>query len=303
MSGAREDLVRLNLDDLIASLGCGARLAPLLRRLLHRPARIFADHMMAFDDAVGRAGEWVTPAQALLHAHYIHGLATGGAHHVPARGPALFLANHPGMTDTLSLIAAIGRPDLKIIAARRPFLEALPNVARHVFFVDANLGRRVIVAHEVAQHLKRGGAVLTFPAGCIEPDPDVAPHAIHALEAWADSAQLIIRLAPETLVVPTLVRGVIWQKTARHWLTRLQPNTAAREKRAAALQLLAMTALDMRPTAVSVHFAAGLQAPADHSAIISRMRQLLAATARATAGQEAAPVWPQAASAFSKLTL
>ncbi len=275
MSSPRADLIRLNLDDLIASLGCGSLLAPLLRPFFHIPARIFADQMTAFDKAVGTALELVSPARALLRTHYIRGVTIGGAQHLPAQGPALFLANHPGMTDTLTLIAAIGRPDLKIIAARRPFLEALPHASKHIFFVDANLGRRVIVAHAVADHLKQGGAVLTFPAGCIEPDPDVAPGAMQSLNAWADTARLITRLAPETLIVPTLVRGVIWRKAARHWLTRLQHEPAARDKRAAALQLLAMIALNMKPTAVSVNFAAPLHAPADLCAVIGRMRQLL----------------------------
>lgn len=282
MTAARDTLTRLNLDDLIVSLGCAPLLARLLRPFFYIPARVFAHQMTTFDEAVGRAGELIAPARALLQARYIHGFTTGGAHHVPARGPALFLANHPGMTDTLSLIAAIGRPDLKIVAAQRPFLEALPHVARHLYFVDANLGRRVLVAHEIAAHLNRGGAVLTFPAGCIEPDPDVAPGAIQSLEAWTDTARLITRLAPETRIVPTLVRGVVWQKAAQHWLTRLQQHPSAREKRAAALQLLAMIALNVKPTAVSVTFAAPLSGPADHTAVLARMRLLLNEPARET---------------------
>lgn len=278
MASSREDLIRLNLNDLIASLGCGSLLAPLLRPFFHIPARIFADQMTTFDTACGMVGELAGPARALLRKHYIRGFTTRGEPHLPVRGPALFLANHPGMTDTLTLIAAIGRPDLKIIAARRPFLEALPQVSRHIFFVDANLGRRVIVAHQVADHLKQGGAVLTFPAGCIEPDPDVAPGAVQSLGAWADTARLIARLAPETLIVPTLIRGVIWRKAARHWLTRLQHEPAARDKRAAALQLLAMIALNVKPTAVSVNFAEPLCAPANLDTVIGRMRHLLSET-------------------------
>lgn len=293
--GTREDLIRLNLDDLMASLGCGAVVAPFLRRLFHRPAQVFADHMLAFDDAVARAGELVTPARSLLHTHYVRGIATCGGQYIPTRGPALFLANHPGMTDALSLMAAIGRPDLKIIAARRPFLEALPHVAQRLFFVDANLGRRVIVAHEVAQHLNEGGAVLTFPAGCIEPDPDIAADAERSLGAWGDSARLITRMAPHTQIVPTLVRGVTWQKVAQHWLTRLKREPGAREKRAAALQLLAMIALDMKPTSVSVHFAPALRAPGDRDTVAARMRQLISASATpVTTGEPALPAWPPA---------
>ncbi len=295
MALARDDLVRLNLDDLMASLGCGRLVSHLLRHVLGRTARAFADHMAAFDEAVGHSGELLAPARALLTDRYVRGLRSGGAQHVPARGAALFLANHPGMTDTLSLIAAIGRPDLKIIAARRPFLEALPNAAQHMIFIDANLGRRVLAAHAAAAHVKSGGAVLTFPAGCIEPDPDVAPGAAQSLEAWADSARFVTQLAPETVIVPTLVRGVIWRKTAHHWLTRLQRCPADREKRAAALQLMAMIAFNLKPTAVAVHFSAPLRGPVERGGIARQMRQLMAESGpRSGSPAEALAAWSRA---------
>ena len=50
---------------------------------------------------------------------------------------------------------------------------------------------------------------------------------------------MFVRLAPETAVLPVLVRGVIRKKTARNPLTYLKRARADREKFSAALQLLA----------------------------------------------------------------
>jgi hypothetical protein len=286
MSLQFDALTRFNLDDLIASFGCEDRrfFAMLLRRAFRGAARTFADQMMAFDDAVGLHAELGRPSASILEKHYVRALRVDGREHVPTSGPALFLANHPGLTDSIGLAAAINRPDLKILAMRRPFLENLQNVAKHLFFVEDNLGKRVILAHDVAAHLRNGGAVLSFPAGHIEPDPEVSPRAAQALNDWRDSARFIVRLAPQTKIVPTLVRGVVWKTAAQHWLTRIRRTLPEREKLAAALQLLAMVTRDARPATVNVRFAAPLlladcaaQEPALlHQAVVGRMRQMIA---------------------------
>jgi len=297
MSCPLDALTELNLDDLMTSFGCDKQwlISQVLRRVFRGAATTFAAQMAAFDTAVGERAQLAGAAQALLGAYYIKALHVAGRGHIPAQGPALFLSNHPGMADTVSLCAAINRPDLKILAQRRPFLESLPNTARHMFFVDDNLGKRVILAHEVAAHLRAGGAVLTFPAGGIEPDPDVADGALLSLNDWTDSARLIARMAPQTKLVPVLVRGVIWDKAARHWLARLKRGRAAREKCAAALQLLAMVSHGTRPTAPHVRFAppvslADCGAPeAIHQAVIGRMRQMITSLPGLAAPATAAP--------------
>jgi hypothetical protein len=64
-----------------------------------------------------------------------------------------------------------------------------------------------------------------------------------------------MRFARDTKIVPVLVSGVIWERAARHPLTRLKRTRMEREKLAAALQLLAMVARNEKPTTVHVHFA------------------------------------------------
>jgi len=146
----------------------------------------------------------------------------------------------------------------------------------------------VILAHEVAAYLRSGGAVLSFPAGRIEPDPDVWSGALQSLNTWADSARFIVKFAPQTRIVPVLVQGVVWEKTARHWLTRIRRTRTERDKLAAALQLLSMVVHGTKPTTVNVRFAppilrAGdpLESEAIHQVVVGRMRRLIAEAADA----------------------
>jgi hypothetical protein len=156
------------------------------------------------------------------------------------------------MVDTLALFSALNRPNLKIIAVDRPFLKALPNVSEQLFYVTDDPSARMALVRHVSGHLRSGGAALTFPAGQIEPDPNVYPGAVDALDSWTNSVAIFVRMAPETAILPVLVRGVIWDKTAKHPFTRMKKPREDREKLAAAFQLLAHVVWDKKPLDVTV---------------------------------------------------
>jgi hypothetical protein len=232
-----EALTEINLDDLVSSFGWEnrPRLARILRRTFVRLARKFAGAMLEFDDAIGVSG--LANAARLMLRKYVRDVRIF-SDPLPA-GPFLALSNHPGMTDTLALFSALNRPDLNIIAVDRPFLKALTNTSQRLYYVTDDSSARMSLVRQVSGHLRSGGAVLTFPAGEIEPDPNVYPGAIDALSGWTDSVGVFVRMAPETAILPVLVRGVIWDKTARHPLLRWKKSREEREKLAAAFQLLA----------------------------------------------------------------
>jgi putative hemolysin len=166
-------------------------------------------------------------------------LVITGQEHIPASGPVLFLANHPGMTDTVSLFASIPRPDLRIVAADRPFLRALAATDPLLFYVSEENNARLNVVRQVAVHLRAGGAVLTFPAGHIEPDPLVLPGAEASLADWSSSIGVFARLAPETQIIPVIASGVLAPKATHHPLTRLRRRPKDRERLGATIQILA----------------------------------------------------------------
>jgi len=275
-------LTQINLDDLVSSFGWQDHkfLARMLRRAFIKPARTFAQKMVDFDFVVGSSGLVEAARQLLMP--YVRGVRVYGVENIPASA-FLALSNHPGMTDTLALFRALNRPDLKIIALERPFLESLTNTSKRLFFIKDDPASRMSLVRQVSGHLRLGGAALTFPAGEIEPDPDVHPGAVESLSSWTDSAGVFVRMAPETAVLPVLVRSVIWSNVANHPLLKIKTNKNDREKLAAALQLLAMIMWNIKPVTVTVQIgdpitAKGLgttDTQVIHEAVLNEMKRLM----------------------------
>ena len=275
-------LMKINLDDLVSSFGWEERpfLSDTLRFVFRRQARLFACQMLDFDAMIGSHS--LSEAAVAMIKKYAKSVRVYGVENIPP-GPILALSNHPGMVDTLALFAALRRNDLRIIAEHNPFLSALPHVSQRLDYVTTDSGTRISVVRRVSVHLKSGGALLTFPSGRIEPDPDVYPGAEDALHNWTDSVGVFVRLAPETAVLPVVVRGVIWRRTALNPLTRLKKDRFEREKMAAALQLLAHVIFQLRPLEVVVQIGKPITGEqlgtmdknVIHNAVIAEMRQLL----------------------------
>jgi hypothetical protein len=236
-----DTLTDINTDDLLDAVGLARWGRTPLRQLFRPPARRFAHTAREFDAQVAARG--LAHGSAWMLQRMTGGLDVLGAPLVPARGPLCVLANHPGMTDTVALIASLAaRPDLRVIALDRPFLRALPAVARQLIFVPEGdaAGRRAAVRASV-RHLQQGGALLTFPAAGIEPDPAVhgAARALAALDGWSGSFAVFARLVPQTVCLPALVSHVLDANAQRHPLARLRRRPEDREKLAAALQVAA----------------------------------------------------------------
>ena len=136
-----DTLTDINLDDLFDAAGLMRLRHTPLQRLLRPSARRFALVAQEFDKLVGEQG--LAQGSSWLVHRMAAGTQVSGGDHVPATGPVVVLANHPGMTDTVALLASLAsRPDLRVIALDRPFLRALPNVARHLILVpDHEVGR------------------------------------------------------------------------------------------------------------------------------------------------------------------
>jgi 1-acyl-sn-glycerol-3-phosphate acyltransferase len=232
-------LTRINVDDLLESAGLAFLRRTPLRWLFWLPARRFARVVQEFDQRVGEQG--LAQGSDWLLQRMTGGLRVRGLDHVPATGPVFILANHPGMTDTVALFASLAlRPDLRVIAMDRPFLRALPNVARQLIFLPEDEAGRLSVVRLGVKHLKQGGALLTFPAGEIEPDPGTfGPHAaIRSLKSWSDSHAVFERMVPQTRVVPAIVGHVVSTHAQTNPITRWRRLAKDREKLAAALQVV-----------------------------------------------------------------
>jgi 1-acyl-sn-glycerol-3-phosphate acyltransferase len=302
-------LTEVNLDDLCDALGLkpdaqsdspdrirggSAWVRSVLRRAVRaagRPsAQRFAAMMIDADARVGRVGlsAGATHALGALHTS----LRIVGAERLPAKGPVLYLSNHPGMSDTLALFAAIPHAGLRTIAARRPFLQLLPHFAAPLIWVDEGeqpeeKSSRLAALRAAAAHLRAGGALLTFPAGRIEGDPARRPDAADSLRDWNPSTDLLGRLAPDVTVVPVLVSGVISAGAAGSPVRRLRSTRAGQDLLGAMLQLswppYAHTEACVRfgpPLPAAALFRTGRAAPPLTLAVTTIMRSLIDAEVR-----------------------
>jgi 1-acyl-sn-glycerol-3-phosphate acyltransferase len=278
-------LTQINLDDLVAALGLQnrPRLARLARRLLRVPAAKFARQMVEFDDAAGLGG--LPEGARLAQKRLARDVRVHGREHLP-KGGFLALSNHPGLTDTLALFASLDRDDLMTIALHRPFLANLEHVSKNIFYLSDAPQERMALVRQVARALKAGTAVLTFPAGHIEPDPDVFPGAVESLANWTQSAEVFLRLTPGTPVVPVCVRGVSWKWAARNPLARARRTSEERQLLASALQLLWQLLLGARLVNVDVQIGepttpvlgSRFDGEALHRAVVAEMRRLIEST-------------------------
>ena len=241
METRERGLLAINTLDILSAIGC--RELRFMRRWLELvvrgPALSFARQVLAFDDAVAASG--IRAAARALLSSYMNDFSVWGLSHIPGSGPVLIVSNHPGMTDTAALFAAIPRPDIRILAADRPFLRALPAVSRSLIYIPDDPRRRMSALRGAIDHLKAGGSLLTFPAGEIEPDPAVLPGALSALDRWSSSTATFLRFVPQAAVVPVVVSGVLSRRAQRHPLTYLRRKRKDREWLGAILQIVART--------------------------------------------------------------
>jgi len=230
-------LTWLNAADIRSAFGIDRRLpcSGLADLLFTLPARAFARQVLTLDAIVGRDG--LQAGGAWICGQLSRGVELRGEP-PPRSGPLLVVANHPGLLDAAALFASIPRDDLRVLAVARPFLQALPHIAERLFAVGATPAARTSAVRAAVRHLRAGGALLSFPAGQIEPDPLSLPGAETTLASWSQSIDLIARLAGEVTVVPAIVAGVLTPAAVRHPLTRLRRAPADRRWLAAILQLM-----------------------------------------------------------------
>jgi 1-acyl-sn-glycerol-3-phosphate acyltransferase len=269
-------LTRVNVREILAAFKLDrlGRLQPLANWLASFPARRLSRQILRCDDLAGQHG--LAAAGRYILDEFTSSIHIEGQQHVPQCGPVLAVANHPGTVDVMAICVALERrPDLRIIASERELLQLIPNIRSRLLFVSPRAGSRTGLLRDAANHLRRGGALLTFPAGTIEPDPSV--RLAEPLAGWSDSSELLVRLVPETRVLPIAVSGVISVTARQHPVAKCFADPKEREWAAATLQVLCRHLRDTRTRVVigkpisSGHFG---QRAAIHAAIASLLARI-----------------------------
>ena len=246
----------------------GAVARTLLRPAARRIAREFAacDEVFA-SRALPDAARWILD-------HFCAAFEVAGVDRVPRRGPILLVANHPGLTDAMGLIAALDRPDVRIVAADYPFLRAMRGLGPRLIFLGASGASQLGWIRAASRDLRQGGVVLLFPAGRLEPDPAVLGTR-GALLPWSQSVGIIRRHAPDVQVIPAAVTGVLSRRAFAHPLTRTRLAPLDRQRVATLLQMV-----DVRSRSVTARVVFGAPIAPDLDAdantqLAARMEQLI----------------------------
>jgi 1-acyl-sn-glycerol-3-phosphate acyltransferase len=208
----------------------------LVRRLIGPVANHVAGHFVTYDRALGKDG--LRHGSAWILDDATGGLIIQGRERIPALGPLLVVANHPGLSDAVALLAALGREDAWIVTANYPFLRGMRLASRRFLFVSDDRGDRLSAFHRILSRLRAGETVIVFPAGGIELDPALSRNAaIASLATWSRSIELLARLAPGTVVAPAVVSGVVSRSAFDHPFARRRGVPKERQRMATLLQL------------------------------------------------------------------
>ena len=243
-----------------------------LSRPLAGPSCRFAARLAGFDRAIAHRG--LAQAAAEITRVWASRLEIHGRPPIATGQPTLVVANHPGLIDAAALLSCLGGHEIRLLAADRPLLAALPALAEHL--IPINPGHRGRALRAAGRHLAGGGTLVLFPAGRIEPDPGHDGNGARAsLAGWSRSAGVLARQVPGTRIAPAAIEGVIAPRARRHlWVRAARGDPARRDWLAATCQALCPDRYRIVP---GVRFAPPVDGADDvHARLIDTMQALYA---------------------------
>lgn len=203
------------------------RARSVIRFFFGKAARRAAEVGIGLDREVAAGGvcagaRWILP-------RFVKSYEARGVENIPRHGPLVIASNHPAFVDSVVISAHIERPDYKVIIGNIPFFKNLPHLSQHAIFAPEKsdtVGRMQVIRDSI-RHLQRGGALLIFPRGGIEPDPQSMPHPDCEFSHWSRSLEIFMQRVPELQTMVTMASGVIARSAIRHpitWLRRTRPD-------------------------------------------------------------------------------
>ena len=233
-------------DEIFAAFGMASR--GWQRRLFGPafwlPAQVFGRIMAGIDRTVGEVG--VPEAAKRLLAYFVDDIQVTGKENIPQEGPVLIASNHPGAYDSVSILACLPRKDVKAVVSDVPFLRSMPAASRLMVYATPGTQGRMTAVRGMIRQMQEGGALMIFPSGLVDPDPDVFPDAEKDLDSWSGSLDLVMKRVPETKIIVTIASGVLSPICLRNPLTRLVKKEWEQRKLAEFLQIIQQLVLKRR---------------------------------------------------------
>jgi len=225
------------IDEVCYALGVGrsGAMRRLLGPLFRLPAGRIGGIAARADSEAGRSG--LSGGCRRILADFNLTVPSRGAELIPADGPLLLVSNHPGALDSIAILSSIPRKDVSVLISDVPFTRALPAAGRHFIFVPLRTGGRSPALRVSIDHLRKGGALLLFAHGDVEPDPEVSPGAAEAIQNWSRSIEIMLREVPECRLQVAIASGVLMRRFLRSPFVKIRKDPARRQKLAEVLQL------------------------------------------------------------------
>jgi hypothetical protein len=230
-------------DEIFAAFGLAGRgwQRRLFGPVFWLPAQIFGRIMAGIDRTVWEQG--VPEAAKRLLKYFVDDIQVSGQENIPQEGPVLIASNHPGAYDSVAILACLPRKDVKVVVSDIPFLHSMPAASRMMVYATPGTQGRMTAVRGVMRQMQEGGALMIFPSGLVDPDPDVLPDADKELESWSRSLELVMKKVPETKLIVTIASGVLSPISLRNPLTRLRKKEWEKRKLAEFLQVIQQLAL------------------------------------------------------------
>ena len=161
-----------------------------------------------------------------------------GTDSIPTAGPLLIVANHPGGLDSVAVLAGVPRNDLNVVISDVPFTRAFEAAGRYFIFAPRGPAGRAAALRTAIQRLKAGEALLIFPHGDVEPDPELGRGGLQSIGDWSRSLEIILRSAPGTRLQAVIASGALSPRFTRSPLLRIRKSEPRRQKLAEVLQFI-----------------------------------------------------------------
>ena len=256
------------IDEIFKALGMRAdsRWRTLFGPLFTPIVRGLARQAATFDACVGQQGLQQTAQEWLKK--WFPGFQIIGNEQLPSQGPLVIAANHPGTADGLVIASIISRQDLRMVTAANPFFRALPETRRYFIYSTRDTHVRMVTFRNAVRHLQKGGALLIFPSGRLDPDPLYFKQAARqSLKHWSNSLILILSKVPQANLVLAINAGFVAPEFLANPISRLQMYDDRRQKLAEFFQVIQWLLLSRQ---VSNQPSVVFSAPISPSQLLSR---------------------------------
>jgi hypothetical protein len=209
----------------------------LMRFIFGKAARLAANVGLELDRVIAEGGNpagarWFLPRFVKSH-------EARGVEHIPASGPFVIAANHPGSVDAIVITAHSTRPDLKFIIGDIQFFKNMSNAKKGFIFAPPKtdtMGRMQVVRDSI-RHLQNGGGLIIFPRGSLEADPEFMPNPDAEFDYWSRSLEVFLQRVPNLQILATIVSGVIAPSAMKHPITWFRKERPDRQRLAFVYQL------------------------------------------------------------------